>query len=394
MRADSTARRALRALKVAAFRLLDQGVRACVRKGRSEDTLVLKLDALGDLFIWFSSGITGVSEYCRGRPGRSLILVRHELVEFVRSLHLFDEVRGLDARKFLAEPLYRVRELSALRRRGFREVLQVRVSRQFFLEDSIANVVGAPTTRGPVGDRRNLPASEATIGDRFYTPLVVIAGNDGHDIDRNALVAEALIGSGPQRFELPVSPDAEKIVPSEAYFVVAPGAGWAPRRWPLANFIEIARRVVAENGPRCVVVGDQQDRPFGDAVVQGIGQSCIDTCGRLGIHELAEIVRQAQFVVGNDSAVVHIAAYFGVPSVVALGGGHFNWFLPYPETARGVQSPRVAHLAMSCFGCNWHCRFGVPREGAVPCLEGLGTEAVWREVEPLLRSRAAAPPQR
>lgn len=384
-------RRLLRSLKLAAFRLLNETIRTCVPRGRSNDILVLKLDALGDLFIWFASGIVNVAEYCRSRGGRSVILVRPELAEFVGALGLFDEVEALDAGAFLRNPLYRASKLAALRQRGFREVLQVRVSRQFLLEDSIARAVGAPSTRGPVGDRRNLPEGEAAVGDAYYSPIVRFAGSDGHDIERNARVASALTGKPPARFELPAhpTPRAHGAVPSRDYFIVAPGAGWAPRRWPASSFAEIARRGV-QRGLLCVVTGDGRDVPLGAKIVDALGgDDVMDACGRLDLRELADFVRGARCVIGNDSGIIHIAAYLGVPSVAALGGGHFGWFLPYPEGAVPVP-PRAAYVAMDCFGCNWHCRYKLSERGLVPCIDRLDVEAVWREVEPLLGAPRAA----
>jgi ADP-heptose:LPS heptosyltransferase len=112
-------------------------------------------------------------------------------------------------------------------------------------------------------------------------------------------------------------------------------------------------------------------------------------CGRLTVAELADVVRGASLVIANESGTIHMAAYFRVPSVAVLGGGHYGWFVPYPERCTDLVPPRTVSLRMACFGCNWQCRYRVPKGSAVPCIEGLTIDAVWAAVSDVLGSIGA-----
>ena len=376
-------KRLARFFKVGLYLAIAEAIRLFVPKGNNSACLVLKIDALGDLFVWFSSGISGVSAYCREMPGHSVILVRQELAEFVHGLGLFDDVWPLDEPAFRTNILYRTKMLYRLRRHGYSKVLQLRIAREFLSEDAIVRAVGADEAWSPVGDMHNRSAWEARLGDRWYTPIARVQTNGVHELDRNFAVTTALTGKRPAPFVYSTESWQPPAGRAERYYIVAPGAGWAPRKWPTANFVEIARRARAASAPQCVIVGTRQDAAAGEEIAKAAGG--LNLCGRLGLADLAAVIRKSAFAVSNEAGISHMAAYFRVPSVAVLGGGHFGWFMPYPENWPGLEAPRAVVHRMECFGCNWQCRYRVARGQPVPCIERIGIDTVWSKVEAILR---------
>lgn len=344
----------------------------------------MKIDAIGDLFIWLSSGITSASECARSLGPRTTIIVRQELAPFVESLELFDSVWPLDIKRFRWNLAYRIRMLLRLRRGGFSHVLQLRAAREFIQEDAIVRTIGAVDTRGVLGDLHNLAAWQAAISDRWYEAIAYVPHSGVHESERNSIVAQALTGRMPVRYAFRGdTPPAQEWV-NQRYWVVAPGAGWLPRQWPIYNFIEIARRVTEKTSLLCIVIGTNGDIAAGLEIAAATNGRSL--CGLQSISELAAIVQGAEFVLGNESGVSHMAAYFCVPSIAILGGGHFGLFMPYPERALMGKPPRVAIHMMDCFNCNWHCRFKTARNEAVPCISNVDVNTVWQEVENILKS--------
>jgi hypothetical protein len=365
------------------YRFLDEAVRLLVWKGDARACLVLKVDALGDLFLWFSSGIGDVAPEARAFGRRSVILVRPELLDFMTKLGLFDEVWPLDTGAFRYNIAYRLRMLGRLRRYGFARVLQMRAAREFLQEDSITRVVGAEEALSPVGDIHNITAAEARIGDRLYTPMVRL--NADHELNRNRAVTVALTGEPPTRYELPDGGNLPQGL-TKPYFIIAPGAGWSKRKWPVENFTQIARHL---HGFQCVIVGTRDDDVDGAAIAQAIGG--LNLCGRLDISDLSSLVRRADLVISNESGVAHMAAYFGIPSVAIVGGGHYGWFMPYPKDWPNLLPPRVAMHRMPCFGCNWRCIYPTQPGMPVPCVSEVDTKNVWAEIEAMLPGIMAVP---
>jgi hypothetical protein len=85
---------------------ITEAVRLFVPRGRNGGSLVLKIDALGDLFIWMSSGIADVAQFAR-TTGPTTLVARQELADFIYSFGLFDEVIPVDIKRFDKDPGYR-----------------------------------------------------------------------------------------------------------------------------------------------------------------------------------------------------------------------------------------------------------------------------------------------
>ena len=290
-------------------------LRALVPFRSRRGALVLKVDALGDLFVWLSSGISEVATWARSVGGESVsILVREEIATVVESLGLFDVVLPLNVKKFRSNLCYRFITLFKLRRTGYQHLFQLRIAREFLQEDAIVRVVGAPSAFGVLGDSHNLLPWQSAISDRWYTSVIRLYDSPTHEIERNAVVTKALTGVAPERFELRCTNRiSEQMELPERYFVIAPGAGWVPRQWSADNFAEVARRVSECWGIQCVIVGTDRETECSTKIASVAG--ALSLCGKLSILELTEVVRSAMFVVGNESGVVHIAAYLRVPSV-------------------------------------------------------------------------------
>ncbi len=377
-------RRVLRFIKVSAFMVLTETVRLFVPRGRNGGSLVLKIDALGDLFIWMSSGMADVAQFAR-TAGHTTLVTRRELADFIFSFGLFDEVMPLDTKRFDRDLGYRWKFLADIRRRGYDQVLQMRIARQFTLEDSIVRAAGSPAM-GPIGDRNNLFDWEVAIGDRYYKSLITFTTQE-HEMLRNRKVTKALTGKAPGRFEIDLSNARRSEAVSAEYFILAPGAGWAGRKWPVENFIAVAKSV---SGLQCVVTGTASEGMEGNAIASAVGG--LNLCGKIELTDLIALVKGANFVLANESGLSHVAGYCNTPSVSILGGGHYGWFMPYPEECGLRFPPQSANYVMPCYNCNWLCRLPHRIGGPVPCIEAVSVQSVRAAIAAILRD--ASPRER
>jgi len=84
------------------------------------------------------------------------------------------------------------------------------------------------------------------------------------------------------------------------------------------------------------------------------------------------LIRNAEFIVSNDSSAVHIAQSEGTRAFVVLGGGHYGRFLPYPDE-------KIVHCismeGMDCFYCNWKCRYEYFK-----CVKDIDVEVVYQRI--------------
>lgn len=371
------------------YRDLKNGVRlvrdglacAIVSSAPRNECAVIRMDAIGDYFLWRSQGSL-LCSHLKSRGFRTVLIANDVWSELASGELPFDEVFPVNRDRFRNSAPYRLHTMRTLRRRGFREVYNPSCSRDLLIGDSLVRSCGAPVSVGFDGDSTIRSGTDRRRGDLWYTKLILAFPGQLHELRRNQEFVRAVTGSeaspvGIRRGDLPLSGE-------RPYFVIAPGAAWKGRRWPAGNFIEIARRILAfRPGWRCVVAGSRDERDLAGIISGSLAGRGENLAGMTTLPELVGIVSSAQFVIANESAAGHIATMYDTPSVVILGGGHFGRFMPYPDDAvkDGMLPPECIFSTMECFGCNWKCMYRVKSGAAVPCIERIGIERVWQAVE-------------
>lgn len=100
--------------------------------------------------------------------------------------------------------------------------------------------------------------------------------------------------------------------------VISPGGGFAQKCWPLENYIELVKMLIAIDSVEIIIVGGEQDREAGKQLA-AISPSIQNLAGELRLRETFALVAAADFVVCNSSMLMHAAAAFSIPTVVLLG---------------------------------------------------------------------------
>ncbi|MFQ5785490.1 MAG: glycosyltransferase family 9 protein [Alphaproteobacteria bacterium] len=130
------------------------------------------------------------------------------------------------------------------------------------------------------------------------------------------------------------------------YALLVPGgsAHHPAKRWPAANYAEIANRL-AGDGVRPVLIGTGAER---DAL-ETIARACAgvrDLCGQTNFAEIVALARGAAGALGNDTGPMHLIATAGCPSLVLFSAASD----PKLTAPRGpvvgiVQRPSLAALS-------------------------------------------------
>jgi hypothetical protein len=110
--------------------------------------------------------------------------------------------------------------------------------------------------------------------------------------------------------------------------ILAPGSNRETNRWPINNFVEIARRWVKEGG-QVLLVGGIKDTNLGKQIILGNSYSDVfDFIGKLSLKQTVMLMRIATVFVGNDSGPMHIAAYANTPCVIAFSARDYpiKWY--------------------------------------------------------------------
>ncbi|HTW52386.1 MAG TPA: glycosyltransferase family 9 protein [Stellaceae bacterium] len=269
----------------------------------SPKILVIKLGALGDI-VQAMGAAAAIRVHHQG--AQIVLLTTRPYAELMRQAPYFDNVwideRPRDplglwrlARRLRAARFDRVYDLSTRQR----SALYFRLMRRPLWSDSgpewsgIAR--GASHRQPDTQERRRM-----------------------HTLDREV---DQLRWAG---FSRPIPPpdlswamtDLSHFVLPPDYVLLLPGA--APhrpeKRWPLAFFIELARRVAAM-GLTPVIIGGPAERELGAAIADVVPEAR-DLTGQTQFGDIVALGRGARRAIGNDTGPMHLAVVGGAPATV------------------------------------------------------------------------------
>jgi len=155
------------------------------------------------------------------------------------------------------------------------------------------------------------------------------------------------------------------------------------RRWADANYIELAKRLLAEFPEVAIAfTGGPSEAPKTAEIVRQVGSDrAFSTAGKTTLRELLALYGLADVLVTNDSRPAHFATLTGVHTVVLFG----------PETPRlfGVLLPRCQTITagLACSPCvsATNNRLTACRDNV--CMQSISVETVLEAVGRALKER-------
>lgn len=356
-------------------------------KGGRQKLLVIKLDAIGDFILWLDFA-KGLREFYPPETHEITLLANQVWADFAGGIPVFDRVLRVKRMRFLLNPIYRLRTLLNIRRQEFDIVIDPTFSREFQFSPVVARVSGAQARFAPEGDGGIQRPWQKRISDRWYTRLSPSSPGPLMELRRNAEFLRAL-GHKNFRARLPLyKPKSIAALGIKSpYYVLFPGAGWGNRQWPIGNFAALSALIHQKTEWTGVVCGGPGEEDLILQLRQMTDSPLLDRVGQTTLDELAAIIASAQFLVGNETSAIHLAAAVSTPAVCILGGGHFGRFLPYqPEDdSDGRPLPTAIWHRMECFNCNWNCVYTIEGMQPVPCIEEISLEDVWEKTQELIQ---------
>jgi ADP-heptose:LPS heptosyltransferase len=353
---------------------------------RKEGVLLVRLDLIGDFVLWLDSA----QAYRRLYPNKKITLVVNSAcAELANALPHWDEVFSVNVQRLRTDFGYRLCTLVKLRWRNFAIAIQPTFSREF-VGDIALRSTSAPLRIGYTGDTNNILATQKTKSDLWYNKLVVNNPACMMELSINAHFVREL-GCNDFLSCVPVIPKvaalAAQFQVDVPYIVIAPGASWQPKMWPLGHFAELVRHLDSQFDTHFVLCGGKDDYAICVELAQEVGlNNLTNLAGRTSLLDLTETIRAAALIVSNDSSPVHIAAATATPSVCILGGGHFGRFLPYITERASDPSTKITAVwhKMECFGCSWRCKYKLEADQAVPCISMVSINAVVKHCQTLI----------
>ena len=113
----------------------------------------------------------------------------------------------------------------------------------------------------------------------------------------------------------------KETVASDSRLTVAicPGAEYGPaKRWPIENFLAVARYFTARHKARIVLLGAAGDAPLAGELAAKFPEA-ENRVGKTSLAEFMTALASARLVFCNDSGAMHVASVLDVPTVAIFG---------------------------------------------------------------------------
>ncbi len=185
---------------------------------------------------------------------------------------------------------------------------------------------------------------------------------------KSDLYNDLLLELGGHAIARSTTPAANPLPLGRPRIVVAPGASLPLREWPY--FLELIvwlRREYPQK--KITVVGSHAESVWGRRLAR-LGDAEVENLvGKTDLVQLVQLMKEAAFVVANDSGPAHVAASVaGAPTFVMFGPGDPAYVLP-----PGGRATAIRRIDLACSPCESAvCRAPVKKV----CLNALPLETV------------------
>ncbi|HEC85735.1 MAG: lipopolysaccharide heptosyltransferase II [Candidatus Parabeggiatoa sp. nov. 2] len=133
--------------------------------------------------------------------------------------------------------------------------------------------------------------------------------------------------------------------PRQPTLAICPGAEYGPaKQWQPADYVTCAKRKLSE-GWKVWIFGSPKDASLGARIQALAGEGCINLCGQTTLPEAVDLLSLMQFVITNDSGLMHVAAALDKPMIAIYGSSNPGMTPPLSNNAH------ILYLGLKCSPC-------------------------------------------
>jgi heptosyltransferase III len=218
-------------------------------------------------------------------------------------------------------------------------------------------VIAGRQSAGAVGASGAASKLKGFFLSRFY-----VSDRGTHRVLDNLRLAEAL-GIAPYRELVCPAPAPTQLTPAGPYAVIHAAPMFVYKRWTLEGWRMLAA-ALHERGFAIAISGAASDRAYLDEVWRDAKVTRLD--GKLTWPQLSALIGGARVYIGPDTAITHLAAATGAPTVALYGPTDPRLWGPWPRG--GLDRPWQAAGTIQQRGNVWLVQNSLP---CTPCqLEG------------------------
>ena len=147
------------------------------------------------------------------------------------------------------------------------------------------------------------------------------------------------------------------------------------RRWPLENYIALAKKLIKEKSAYIVLEGTKQEQKDTKTIANAINNKrCIDLAGKTTVKELIDLYNISDVLVSNDSGPPNFAALTKIKVIVLYGPENPACYLPLSRNIKLIYADLICSPCISAYNhrksaCNDN-----------RCMKAIKVDEVYKEV--------------
>lgn len=122
-----------------------------------------------------------------------------------------------------------------------------------------------------------------------------------------------------------------KIRPSEKKIIIAPGAGYSLKEWPIEKWIALVNKIVKKHKARIFLTGSPKDKKYSRIMDFVNKNNTINLIGKIKLGQSIALIKSSDLLISPDSGSGHIAAAVGTKTITLIGPTDPNRWMPYGE---------------------------------------------------------------
>lgn len=313
--------------------------------------LLIRFAHIGDFIVWLDAAKEFRSIY----PDEKITFLcdkSKDVKMLAEKMGYFDEVLVLETRGY-----GRLKSICKIMKQTYRIVINADPSRTI-LSDDFVLAVGANERIAVKTDLTRISRRKAHYSDKIYNRVIPCDGIKTMELIRNAQFIRGLSKEHRFRADLPVIPEflSNAVITEKNYFVICAGGNTPLQYWNEEKFAAVINYIFEKDPDiKCVAIGVETEADEFRKIAAGVIQTnrIISLIGRTNILEYIEVVRNARWLITNDTSAAHIAGAVETPSVAVAVSWNTGRFYPYQTENKpaGHILPIGIRADLACSGC-------------------------------------------
>jgi heptosyltransferase-3 len=124
--------------------------------------------------------------------------------------------------------------------------------------------------------------------------------------------------------------------PGEKWVAIHPGSGSERKNWPLASWLVLIQKLLAEMSWKLLVIGGEADGQKLEAIQKLLPAERGMLLRNAPLTSVAQALQRCDLYLGHDSGISHLAAALGVPGVLLWGPSNQQVWGPRSEKVKVI----------------------------------------------------------